>query len=178
MRRSYVQERWRTLAKVARENADRLVQEMHRQFIDGGYEGLTDYSNVRFDSINNTAIDALEMWGGEPHFDWWDAPDALKRDPKCLDVSLWFGSQLCGLCYASASEGKTLVRIKLLEGNPATDHPLKGQVTTLMLLAVNQFAKLVDAKVIVIDEPWEGAIPHYKYLGFDFNGDQLEMAVN
>ncbi|MGO4801041.1 hypothetical protein ACEN2T_17325 [Pseudomonas sp. W22_MBD1_FP4] len=178
MRRSYVQDRWRALATVARANADRLVQQMHRQFIDGGFEGLTDYSRVRFDSINKAALEALEMWRAEPHFDWWDSPDALKRDPKCLDVSLWFGNQLCGLCFATASEGKTLVRIKLLEGNPDAEHPLKGQVTTLMLLAVNQFAKLLDANVIVIDDPWEGAIPHYMDLGFDFNGGQLEMAVN
>lgn len=178
MKRPAIQEKWRTIASVARTNAGKRVQAMHREFIESGFEGLTDYSQVRYESINNATLNALEGWSREPHFDWWDSPGAVKRDPKCLDLSLWFADQLCGLCFATPSSGKTLVRIKLLEGNPDEFHPLKGQVTTLMLLAVNQFCKLVDAQVIVVDEPWEGAIPHYLELGFAYNGEQLEMAVD
>lgn len=178
MKRPLVQQRWRALADVARAKAGERVQAMHRDFIERGYLGLTDYSQVRFDSINAAALLALETWKGEPHFDWWESPDAVKRDPKCLDLALWFADQLCGLCFATPSTGKTLVRIKLLEGNPDELHPLKGQVTTLMLLAVNQFCKLVDAQVIVVEDPWEGAIPHYLDLGFSFNAGRLELAVD
>ncbi len=178
MRRPVQQEKWRARAAVARTKAGERVQAMHREFLENGYEGLTDYSQVRFESINNAALTALEGWRKEPNFDWWDSPNTVKSDPKCLDLSLWFADQLCGLCFAVPSAGRTLVRIKLLEGNPDEAHPLKGQVTTLMLLAVNQYCKLVDASVIVVDEPWEGAIPHYLDLGFKYNGRQLEMVVD
>jgi hypothetical protein len=134
---------------------------------------------VRFESITKDAIEQSYLWGSEASlYPWEDVPIWKSRDKKHFDMSLWYGSILCGLCYATPRASAICIKVILLEGKPESEHPLRGQVATLSLLAISRYARILGLEEIEIEEPAAGAVPLYKELGFEFDADRrLVIAV-
>lgn len=140
-----------------------------------------DFAKVRYGVIDDVALAQFEEWDSAHDFPWRTSPAVIKSDSRHLDLSLWYGDLLCGLCFATPSNKRTLVRIKLLEGKPNQDgdrHPLKGRVVELCLFAVNQYCKIIGAVEIVIDQPLERAIPKYMENGFELRDGVLVLCLN
>jgi hypothetical protein len=166
-RRKY--EEWRAYACAARTSTNEQLAEL--AMIDGadGTSSGIDFSQVRVDCIDSAALALLEEWDSEQGFPWNDAPAVVKEDSRNFDLSLWYGDLLCGLCFATPSGKRTVVRIKLLEGRPKGPegpHPLKGRVIELCVFAVSQYCKIIGATQIEIDKPLPGAVPAYLDASF------------
>jgi hypothetical protein len=147
-------------------------------------EGLTggiDFALVRVDRIDAVALAQFEGWESERGFPWNDAPGVIREDSRHLDLSLWYGDRLCGLCFATPSGKRTLVRIKLLEGQPNRPdgpHPLKGRVIELCVFAVTQYCKIIGATLIEIEDPLPGAVQVYESNRFEMVNGSLVLAVD
>jgi hypothetical protein len=169
--------KWQMYASNARKKATEVAHELHAQFEAQGFHGLTDFRLVRFEPIDAAALEAVLNW--ESHrFPWEDTARSKKKHPKAFDLALWFADRLCGLCFAEPNGTKTLIRIVLLESDPDPLHPLKGAVTTFILIAINQYAKQCQSTAIEIVEPLAEVLPHYLSLGFRFLGGKLVLDVD
>lgn len=169
--------KWFMYAMNARKKATELAHALHADLEAQGFHGLTDYRHVRFEPIDKVALAAVLEW--ETHrFEWENAQLSKKKNPKAFDLALWFSDHLCGLCFAEPNGSKTLVKIMLLEGNPNPLHPLKGAVATLIIIAINQYAKLCHSKAIEVVEPLPEVVPHYEALGFQFENGKLVLPVD
>lgn len=169
--------KWQLYASNARKKATEIAHALHAQFEAHGFLDLTDYRQVRFEPIDGAALEAVLNW--ENHrFPWEDTARSKKKHPKAFDLALWFADRLCGLCYAEPNGSKTLIRIVLLESDPDPLHPLKGAVTTMILIAINQFAKQCNSTAIEVVEPLEEVLPHYLALGFEYKAGKLVLQVD
>ncbi|MEN0106244.1 MAG: N-acetyltransferase [Pseudomonas sp.] len=111
-------------------------------------------------------------------FPWEGVAKWKAHDPKALDLSIWYGAELCGLCYASPRQSAIRIKLLLLEGRPGDPHPLKGEVLALALSAIAHYAKSLRLQFIEVDTPLAGAIPLYLAVGFAFDEDgRLVRAV-
>lgn len=166
-RRKY--EEWRAHASAARTATnEQLAALAVIEAAQGSTSGI-DFTQVRVDCIDSVALAQLEEWDSDQGFPWSDAPEVVREDSRNLDLSLWYGDQLCGLCFATPSGKRTVVRIKLLEGRPngpAGPHPLKGRVIELCVFAVSQYCKIIGATQIEIEKPLPGAVPAYQNAAF------------
>lgn len=97
---------------------------------------------------------------------WRSIPDWKLKDPKGFDLALWYGYELCGLCYATPRRSRLTIKIILLEGKPGAGHALKGLVAPLTLMAIDLYARLMNFREIEIQHPEPTAIRYYKVLGF------------
>lgn len=173
-------EQWRAYAASARAIANELLQYLAAQAAYSPDRGGIDFAQVHFGRIDAKALGQFAEWGSEHGFPWHDTPGYIKSDARHLDLSLWYGDTLCGLCFATPSGARTLVRIRLLEGKPLQPdghHKLKKRVIELCVLAVTQYCKIIGAKVIQIDDPLDGAIHVYEQNNFTMNNGVLEMLV-
>lgn len=169
--------KWQMYASNARAKATEVAHALHAQFEANGFFGLTDYRQVRFEPIDGAALEAVLSW--ESHrFPWEGTGRSKKKNPKAFDLALWFADRLCGLCFAEPNGSKTLIRIMLLESDPDPLHPLKGAVTTMILIAINQYAKQCRSTAIEVVEPLAEVIPHYLSLGFEYRGGKLVLNVD
>ena len=67
----------------------------------------------------------------------------------------------------------------MLEGKPDRSHPLKGEVASLALLAIDYYARMIKCTGIEVQDPEPLAIPWYQELGFDYSADgRLLIQVN
>ncbi|WP_339732339.1 HipA family kinase [uncultured Pseudomonas sp.] len=89
------------------------------------------------------------------------------------------------LCRASngkhyvARQSSICIKIILLEGKPDRSHPLKGEVASLTLLAIDYYARMIKCTEIEVQDPEPLAIPWYQELGFDYSADgRLVIQVN
>lgn len=170
-------EQWRGYASAARASTNELLAAVGVQ---PGPTGDVDFALVRFGPIDAVALARFEGWESEHDFPWHDTPGHIQADARHLDLSLWYGGTLCGLCFASPSNGRTLVRIKLLEGRPTQKdgpHPLATRVIELCTFAVAQYCKAFDAFEIVIDKPLEDAVPKYERAGYKRVNGNLVMQL-
>jgi len=144
-----------------------------------GPAGEVDFSLVRFAQIDAAALAQFDEWGSGHGFCWHHTPSHMQNEARHLDLSLWYGDMLCGLCFASPSGSRTLVRIKLLEGKPSKPipHALITRVIELCTFAVAQYCKIIGAVQIVIDSPLEDAVPKYIRAGYELVRGELVMAV-
>lgn len=150
---------WRSEARKA---AQDLVKE-NRNLIDRG----VDTSEIRFEPITQSAVEASYLWGDEATlYPWDDVHDWKQKDARGFDISLWFAQELCGLCYATPRKSKLCIKIVILEGKPDRTHPLRGAVAALALTAIENYALLIGCSEIEVQEPAAGAIPLYESLGF------------
>lgn len=134
---------------------------------------------MRFSQIDAEALAQFDGWESGHGFPWHETPDYMQQDARHLDLSLWYGDMLCGLCFASPSGSRTLVRIKLLEGRPAkpVPHALVTRVIELCTFAVAQYCKIISAILIVIDSPLVDAVPKYIKAGYGWVNGELVMPV-
>ena len=168
---------WRAHAAAARTTSNAILASAGVQ---PGPSGEVDFSLVRFAQINAAALEQFSDWESGFGFPWRDTPNHMQNDARHLDLSLWYGDTLCGLCFASPSGARTLVRIKLLEGKPSEPggpHALATRVIELCTFAVAQYCKIIGAVEIVIDSPLEDAVPKYIKAGYQMVNGDLVMAV-
>lgn len=145
-----------------------------------GPAGEVDFSRVRFAQIDTAALAQFSEWKSGFGVPWSDTPKHMQRDARHLDLSLWYDDTLCGLCFASPSGARTLVRIKLLEGKPSQPegpHALATRVIELCTFAVAQYCKIIGAIEIVIESPLDDAVPKYIRAGYEVVNGNLVMAV-
>lgn len=128
-----------------------------------------DYSKVRFEAIDASAMKAYEQWL-DPHFCWEEIVRWRAKEPMSFDLAIWFDRELCGLCSANPNQSRLRVKIVRLEGQP-NEHPLKSRIATFALTAVTHFARIIGSQQIEIQEPLSGAIPLYRQLGFEFDSE-------
>lgn len=124
---------------------------------------------IRFEPIDSTALAALGNWGDNVHFSWEEIPAWKAREPWSFDLSIWFGTELCGLCFANPNQSRLRTKVVRLEGKPGSQHPLKNRIAALAMIAVEQYARLVGSQWLEIQEPAQGALPVYRELGFQFD---------
>ncbi|AZF12638.1 hypothetical protein C4J93_4471 [Pseudomonas sp. R2-37-08W] len=131
-----------------------------------------DATKVRFDVIDNRALEACHRWGGDAQFPWEDVAAWKTLDAKGFDLSIWHDEQLCGLCYATPRDSKVTIKIVLLEGCSDSKHPLKGLIAALALGAIDAYARAIGCSRIEIQEPRPDAVPTYERLGFNYDEQQ------
>ncbi|MEK2631250.1 N-acetyltransferase [Pseudomonas aeruginosa] len=113
-----------------------------------------DPLQIRFEPITDEAIEASQLWGKDAElYRWEDVPSWKDKDRKGFDLSLWYGFQLCGLCYATPRKSSICIKLILLEGNPDDSHPLKGEVASLALLAIDYYARMIKCTEIEVQDP-------------------------
>ncbi|WP_415054877.1 N-acetyltransferase [Halopseudomonas sp.] len=138
-----------------------------------------DGTRILLEPINQKTIEDSLSWGdGASLYPWEDVPTWKNRDPKGIDIALWYDTELCGMAYASPRQSKLCIKIILLEGKPDVTHPLKGFVAPLVITAVESYAVLINCCEIEIEDPNPGAVEWYKSLGFEYgSSDRLVMAI-
>ena len=124
---------------------------------------------VRFEPIDCEALAALVEWGDNVHFSWEKIQGWKAREPWSLDLSIWSGTELCGLCFANPNQSRLRTKIIRLEGKPDSHHPLKNRIAALTMIAVEQYARLIGSEWLEIQEPAQGALAVYRDLGFQFD---------
>lgn len=140
---------------------------------------IPNASRVYMAEIDGIALGMLDGWPSHHFYERWLQVPRLRRGQwKSFDVALYHDGTLCGLCFATAKRSKRRIKLVLLEGCPDPGHPLKGFVAAFMILAVENYAKMIDIPQILIPDPIPGAVPHYLKLGFVYDSDgQLVKGV-
>ncbi|WP_445179387.1 hypothetical protein [Pseudomonas sp. McL0111] len=129
-----------------------------------------DLREVCFEPIDANALIAFELWD-DPHFSWNDVIGWKAREPLALDIAIWFGSELCGLCFANPNKSRQRIRIVRMEGRPEKQHPLKNRIAPLSILVIEEYARIIGSILMEAQEPFAGAVPIYQLLGFGFDID-------
>lgn len=154
--------------QIYRSNAMRQALDSFRCDLSVQERGI-DVSQVSLHPITPRAIDASAYWDSETLFPWKQVLNWKTRDKKSFDISIWFGSELCGMCFATPRRSAIRITVILLEGKPEKSHPLKGFVMPLAMTAVSAYARTLGLQLIEIEKPSHGAIPSYQALGFHFD---------
>lgn len=128
-----------------------------------------DANLVRFEPVTNHAIDASYQWEEAGSYPWECIQEWKRKDAKGFDLALWYGQELCGLCYATPRKSVIQIKVVLLQGKPDRTHPLRGLVAPLSLLATDFYARMLRCTEIEIQDPDAGAIRYYLALGFTFD---------
>lgn len=164
--------------QIQRSEARKAAQEVAHSNVNLKARGV-DTTRIRFESITQVEIEASYLWGEEATlYPWGDVHFWKQDDTRGFDLSIWFGQELCGLCYATPRKSKICIKIVILEGKPDKSHPLRGAVAALALTAVENYALLIGCTEIEIQEPATGALPVYESLGFVFDPtDRLVIAI-
>ncbi|MBV6140005.1 N-acetyltransferase [Pseudomonas aeruginosa] len=167
--------RYQTYRSQARNLSMELLRGQPELLRDG-----IDPLQIRFEPITDEAIEASQLWGKDAElYRWEDVPSWKDKDRKGFDLSLWYGFQLCGLCYATPRKSSICIKLILLEGNPDDSHPLKGEVASLALLAIDYYARMIKCTEIEVQDPEPLVVPWYQELGFDYEEDgRLVIQVN
>lgn len=131
--------------------------------------------------IDAAAIAAHEHWLPAPHdFGWERIPKWKYRQihREGLDMALWHGSQLAGMCWASPLDSKTRIMVLYLQRNPDDKLATKGFVAPICLSAVRCYALILGLKWVVIKDPLPQARAAYGLAGFrTIKGIGLACAV-
>lgn len=138
-------EEWRIQVATAREQAYDWMMGIQSRLKAIGKPIPVDFGPVRFEPIGSKARAAFDAWGSSSGFPWEEVEVWKRKHPRSFHVALWYDATLCGLCFANPTRSKLIIKSILLEGNPDMSHPLKGNVAVLMMLAVNQYAKLLNS---------------------------------
>jgi len=124
---------------------------------------------VRFELITAAAITACLPWLDAAIYPWESVPNWKCKDPKGLDLAIWSGQKLCGLCYATPRKSTICIKIVLLQSHPDRSHPLRGLIAPMALLAADTYARIIGCNEIEIQEPDPNVVPYYQKLGFSFD---------
>ncbi|KEQ17143.1 hypothetical protein GZ78_14865 [Endozoicomonas numazuensis] len=100
------------------------------------------------------------IWDWEPEF------KSYQTKPKRFEMSIWSGSELCGLTYGSLSKNGSKVRMNLIEATPVRPSPLGEAVFPILSFGATVYADLVGADEIWLLDPVSGAIDYYKNQGY------------
>lgn len=138
-----------------------------------------DVSAVRFEPITTPAIEKCHLWEGAANYPWDRIPEWKRKDPKGFDLAIWYGQNLCSLCYATPRRSAICLKIILLQGDPDRSHPLRGLIAQIAILAADFYGRMLGCRAIEIQEPDPKVIFYYRYPGFDFDqNNRLVMYLN
>uniref|UniRef100_UPI00287FB602 N-acetyltransferase n=1 Tax=Pseudomonas aeruginosa TaxID=287 RepID=UPI00287FB602 len=167
--------RYQTYRSQARNQSAELIRGQPELLREG-----IDPQLVQFEPITDQAIEASQSWGdGAELYRWEDVPSWKEKDRKGFDLALWYGPELCGLCYATPRKSSICIKLILLEGNPDDSHPLKGEIASLALVAIDFYARMIQCTEIEVQDPEPLVVPWYQELGFDYAEDgRLVIQVN
>jgi hypothetical protein len=126
---------------------------------------------LRLSVIDQTALAAWQdQW--RPNSSWpggWNWREQRLRIRSTLnrfEVALWSEQTLCGLAIGKPSKGPSHLAVRLLEGNPAAQHPLKGAVAECVTEAGISYGRLLGKAQLRLLQPLPGALPTYRRLNF------------
>ncbi|MCY1412421.1 hypothetical protein D9M71_278250 [compost metagenome] len=129
--------------------------------------GSVEAGQVRIEPITHEAVtECLEWPESGCLFPWEEIVGWKDSDPKGIDLAIWFGSELYGLCYASPRKSRLCIKVILLQGNPSRSHPLRGEIAVLALTSIDFYARMLGCQEIEVQDPLEGARSVYEALGF------------
>ncbi|WP_263143978.1 hypothetical protein [Pseudomonas sp. RIT-PI-AD] len=115
---------------------------------------IKEPGSLRIREIDLEAISDYETWlNSEYDFGWERVPKWKRRDPKALDIALWHGEKLGGLCYASPKDSREKMLVLYLQRNPDKSLPTAGHVAWICLTAVRFYGVLLDLKWVVVKDP-------------------------
>lgn len=134
-----------------------------------------DATAVKFEPITTEAIEECLLWEGPAIYPWDDIPDWKRNDAKGLDLAIWYGQLLCGMCYATPRASSICLKVVLLEGHPDRAHPLRGRIAPIALLVADIYAQALGCREIEIQDPDPNVVFYYRKLGFEF--DQTNRLV-
>jgi hypothetical protein len=123
---------------------------------------------IRFEPIDAVAVAVTDTWESSS-YPWASVAQWKLKDAKGFDLAIWYGDELCGLCYATPRKSRLRIKIILLEAKPDVDHSLKGMIAPFALMAVELYARILGCRTIEIQHPEPGAVAYYKALGFDYD---------
>lgn len=135
------------------------TRRMNIQFADG----------IRIGEIDNRAIEAHEYWHPNPHdFGWnrilkWKGRQA---HANALDISIWHGDQLAGLCWASPQGSKEKIMVLYLQRNPDDSLATRGYMAPMCMSGVRYYALLLGLRWVVVKDPLPEARIAYQLDGF------------
>lgn len=106
---------------------------------------------------------------GQPWSDWdWAAAMGMRR-PKYrrrFDMAIWSQDRLCGLAYGAPSLRRRNLTIRVLQGSPVADHPLKGKILAIVIEVSAMYGTALGSEELRFAKPLQGMIPRYERLGF------------
>jgi hypothetical protein len=149
----------------ARYEAFRQVAREQTQFELSGVLPPSLFHGVNLQPIDDTA---LLVWGATwngGNFQWPEIVHHFRKDTDRFEVAVWKGEDLCGLATGRVSHGLDNVTVHFLERRPGHT-PLKGRIAQIVLDMADNYAKILGKQRVKIKDPWEGAIPTYRGLGF------------
>ncbi|HHM6759877.1 hypothetical protein ACNFBT_17270 [Pseudomonas sp. NY15181] len=106
--------------------------------------------------INEAAIDSYETWLNDEFDFGFERVIGWKRRPahaKAIDIAVWCGDLLAGLCWASPQDSPNKILVLYLQRNPDDTLPTRGYIAPICLTAVRNYALLLDLKWVVIQDP-------------------------
>lgn len=104
----------------------------------------------------------LAHWEGEHPWTWHDLWSYYRAvHVRRFEVRVRSRGVLCGLGIGRPSKRKTQLGLDFIQGNPDRNHPLKGQVTSLVLLTAYEYARLIGAIDLRIYNPDPNLVRFY-----------------
>lgn len=142
--------------------------------------------------IDTEAIEQYERWL-TPYDFGWERVLTWKNRPahyKAIDVAIWYGSTLAGMCWASPKDSREKIFVLYIERNPDDTLLTRGYVAPLSLSAVRNYGMLLELTYVVINDPIPEARDAYHREGFthhpgiglaynltqDYDGDNSEVS--
>ena len=155
--RVHAEARYRELRSMAHQKAAALV---------------ADLAPVQMRDIERSALEVFATtWANNQSrlvaWPWPDmAADFRRKFPERFEVAIWSDEILCGLAIGKPSHSRHVMTVQFLEGNPDTQHPLKGIVHLAVLEAAHAYSVAINAGAMRIDAPHPATIELYLGLGF------------
>lgn len=131
---------------------------------------------VNLNEINALALAQAQQWeySADRHIDasWsWRKGFShyARQHPKRFELAIWFAkAQLCGLSIGKPTYSGSKLRLDIIEGAPG-NHPLKGKVVELTVLAAKTYAASIEAEQIRIMRPVNSEVAsYYEKHGFTY----------
>lgn len=120
--------------------------------------------------ITDSAIAETKTWENRryKHWDWSQWAHKFRSIPARFDLALRAGPErvLCGLAYGAPHRKRKYLGVQILEGNPAENHPLKGDVLTSILECAVLYGRQLGCPVLRVLDPMPELVSTYEALGF------------
>jgi hypothetical protein len=110
-----------------------------------------------------------EMPPGEEWSDWnWKGGMARRRPKrhKRFEVAIWSDEHLCGLALGAPSLRRRNLTIRVVQGSPLANHPLKGKILPIVIELASMYGAALDCQELRFSNPLTGMIPVYERVGF------------
>lgn len=164
------------LTHTSTENKYQSLRDASRQVAQNNLPaGLQDL--VALKGIDSVTLALAKRWEASPersHDADWSWSHGFRqyayRHPKRFDLAIWYAkAQLCGLSIGKPTYAGPRLRLDIIEGAP-WQHPLKGKVVELTVLAARTYAASLGADQIRIMRPVNAeVIRYYEAHGFTFH---------